>query len=890
MKARLGALLFMCAVLAFTSAGAVAHAAEDFGWVPQSIQAIDYQDDGRFDLAVAYAFTDNVAVIGTDPVGNETLLYTTEVGLNDGILNDLPRQLLVRDFTKDGVDDILVLCSGNPNALTRSSIQVLRGSANAGFIPLPAQMAEIPTGEFRFPTCIDTADLNGDGLLDLIVGNTYRNSFTQFNGVGFGQFEFEGERITPDGTGVTDVALVDLNADRQPDLVFTTYQSLWVGLAAADGSFPSLWQVSQEFSGTLLAFAVGDVDESGRPDIVTTTDSGGVTIFHDLNAVGQSFARRQEMPLHSGAFLSDVALLDWTRDGRMEIAVLDKHSNEAVILFPDNSIAPLWLPIPAAAPRRMAVADLDGDGTPDIATANEGDQDDFPNPDVSRIYNSFTNSAAGDLVPDGVIRLRPLFPGSIEMVGATGAGLLGLSWVFDTSTQELAGFDPEGNRIETLHIVGAGPGSNAYVDPSGLAFESATGGRVFLLDEANSRIRQYLLSGDELRPLGSIAIANHEGLSGLVYEQAAQRFWTIDTVQQRVLVLEEDGSPAMQFDIGFPADLIALEYPGDKVYLSRRGGGRIIEFAPGSMGIMPTGNQFFLPQFAPELREDAIAGIAWNSPAEKLIVTTWNRAMATLTLPEPPDASNPFGLPEAKLAPLSRGGRIEALAIDRDRNELLILDRDGIPSVIVTGLGGDLRRVLELDVHGDPNNHREPSIPFEPATIAWDPLHDEIVVGDRWSTRFIVLSPAGDMMGSIQWNTPGTAADSTWPPFTGLEIDDQGDFRLRSQSGILTARRDGTIIDSTYLATQDAGDLAGDGTSLFGLAPADKRLDQLAGNALDANSVYLNYLANPAETLTGLATAEGASLFLVGAPAPREVHLLRRTTTTAAEPAWAMYE
>src|SRR5438876_7631314 len=73
-----------------------------------------------------------------------------------------PVSLNLRDLDGDGHLDVLVADQGNPGELS-STLSFLRGGGDGSFLPRVA----ISTG--RRPVSVSVADLDADGLLDLVV-------------------------------------------------------------------------------------------------------------------------------------------------------------------------------------------------------------------------------------------------------------------------------------------------------------------------------------------------------------------------------------------------------------------------------------------------------------------------------------------------------------------------------------------------------------------------------------------------------------------------------------------------------------------------------------------------------------------------------------------------
>jgi hypothetical protein len=87
------------------------------------------------------------------------------------------------------------------------------------------------------PIAVASADLNGDGKLDLVATNKGSNTVSVFLGNGNGSFE--GQQTLATGTYPAAVFASDLNGDGKPDLIIANIGSSTVSvlLGNGDGTF-----------------------------------------------------------------------------------------------------------------------------------------------------------------------------------------------------------------------------------------------------------------------------------------------------------------------------------------------------------------------------------------------------------------------------------------------------------------------------------------------------------------------------------------------------------------------------------------------------------------------------------------------------------------------------
>ena len=266
---------------------------------PSGAAAGDYNGDGRTDLAVSSFVAGNVSVLLRQPGGGFALEGGAAISLGARI-----SAVAAGDFDSDGRLD-LAATQNDGNQV----VVLLRNGQNTGFTPQPP----LPTG--LTPVGIAVGDYNGDGLADLAIANRGGDSATILLRVPGGTFS--SEAVVPVGDDPIGIVAADFDGNGRADLAVTNAVP---GTVSAFLRRPSNDGFTAEppipVSASPVGIAAVDVDRDGRLDLAVATNAGAVEILR-RNA-GGGFTRDQSIPL-AGA-VNDVAAADFDGDSRPDLA------------------------------------------------------------------------------------------------------------------------------------------------------------------------------------------------------------------------------------------------------------------------------------------------------------------------------------------------------------------------------------------------------------------------------------------------------------------------------------------------------------------------------------------------------------------------------------------
>lgn len=269
----------------------------------------------------------------------------------------------------------------------------------------------LPTG--TGPNKVVIADLDGDGKPDLIVSDDYGSTISLYrnistNGVlSTASFAPPVTLATPSGSySPYGLVVADVDGDGKLDIIVSDDSQPLVSIYrnnCTPGNISSTSfaaRVDFATGTTPMGIAMRDLDGDGRPDlVVANAGDGTISIFRNTGVPGSlttnSFAPRVDIPTGSGC--DDVVVADLDGDGKPDIVAANDGGSTLSVLQNLSTPGSLTFAAPVSLltlnePVNLAVGDLDGDGKPDLIVASY-----LPDSEVSVFRNV---SIPGSLTTD----------------------------------------------------------------------------------------------------------------------------------------------------------------------------------------------------------------------------------------------------------------------------------------------------------------------------------------------------------------------------------------------------------------------------------------------------------------------------------------------------------
>lgn len=359
--------------------------------------AADLNGDGKADFVIADDIRDPNTNVTTEAVhsllnnGDGTFRTVT------ALTADHPSHQLLVDLDGDGKTDLV--SARFPWSLPSTfqpELDISFGNGNGTF----AGTKSYTLGEAS--SFLDSGDVNGDGLPDLVLATS--QGFSIFlNG---GNRTLKAPLVYHQSVIPWGFTLADVNGDGRSDLIFVDWQGGRVGIAlgTSTGMFaPATFYKTGANPGRP---AVGDLDGNGIMDLVVPSSKGADVLL----GIGNGTFRVIPWPLSAGT--GSAKLQDFNHDGKMDLVLVNDGTNgtqtPTASVYTGHGDGTFSAPRVYDSPKfqdLIGILDVNGDGAADLVfsdlTVLLGDgKGAFQGSPITRSSNA-NNLVTGDFNGDG---------------------------------------------------------------------------------------------------------------------------------------------------------------------------------------------------------------------------------------------------------------------------------------------------------------------------------------------------------------------------------------------------------------------------------------------------------------------------------------------------------
>ena len=336
-----------------------------------SITAGDFNGDGKLDLAVANAGSNDVTILLG--LGNGSFRAPVNIPVGNG-----PTSVMTADFNADGKADLAVTNGGS------NTVSILLGRGDGSF------QTPVDYAAGNGPSYVAAGDFNDDGKLDLAVANHDDGTVSIRMGIGNGAFGPLVHYLVSRNPG--SLILTDFNFDGRLDVVVgignprALGPDMTYGFGPADPSSGAMAVLLGYGDGTFQgaasfptdrfpqSVAAADFNGDGLRDLAVANGFGqNVTV---LLGTGNTFRAGStiDIPTDAPAQLGPVSIVsgDFNGDGNADLAIANKHTGSVLVAL-GNGDGTFQQPVSYpgfTSANFITTADFDGDGVLDLAVAS----------------------------------------------------------------------------------------------------------------------------------------------------------------------------------------------------------------------------------------------------------------------------------------------------------------------------------------------------------------------------------------------------------------------------------------------------------------------------------------------------------------------------------------
>jgi hypothetical protein len=339
---------------------------------PYRVRVADVNGDGYLDALTANLGPGQGGAAGSLGVllGNGSggfVLQSTIVPTQGVRFNSLE----VADVNADGKPDVLLVNTDG------GTLTTLLGNGNGGF----GQSQTLSTGAYSFPMRVAIADVNGDGKLDALTSNTGNSSslVSVLLGKGNGDFTLQpGSGATQNTSNPRSLVIADVNGDGKPDVLTANYSTNTLGVLLGDGRGGFMLQANSPSTGERSGpsdLVAADVNGDGAVDVIIANSLTSTVPVLLGDGRGGFSLQPNPVALQIFSLPASLTLADVNKDGNQDVLTVSPPYNSLNVLLGNGKgefrLQPgYFFTGYNSNPNDVVAADVNGDGRPDVLTAN----------------------------------------------------------------------------------------------------------------------------------------------------------------------------------------------------------------------------------------------------------------------------------------------------------------------------------------------------------------------------------------------------------------------------------------------------------------------------------------------------------------------------------------
>ena len=322
--------------------------------------AADVDGDGNIDLLSSSRADDKIAWYesdgGSPPTFTEHVITTGE---------DLARVVFAADIDNDGNIDVVTAARGGNRIVWWE---------NDGGSP-PTFTEHVISASADGPLGLVAADLDGDGDVDVLYSEFDDDEIVWAESDGGSPPTWDVHIISANANGATPVAAADVNGDGLIDVLSGSVFDLKLAWYESDGGSPPVF--TERIISTAHDWrdiAVADLDDDGDADVLSTAGVDQLVVWFENDGESPPVFTEHVISIGLG-FPAPIAVADIDNDCDLDVVVGADASDSLVLWYEsDGGSPPMFtehvIAMGVEGPTAVRAIDLDGDGDTDVLSSS----------------------------------------------------------------------------------------------------------------------------------------------------------------------------------------------------------------------------------------------------------------------------------------------------------------------------------------------------------------------------------------------------------------------------------------------------------------------------------------------------------------------------------------
>ncbi len=321
---------------------------------------------------------------------------------------------------------VLVTISGSGFSDNANEIRVIFGAVAAKIVTATATLLEV-----RVPSGATYGPITVTNLTTGMTGFSRAPFMISYSGTAFDETAFSAPIDYPSTSELYDLAISDLDLDGKTDIITANRNSTSVTLLVNNSTLTTISFAASNSSiaSKTVNVTCGDLNGDGKPEILLSksgTPGDRIFVLKNQSTPGNISFAAPKYFLVNGDIARRIAVQDLDRDGKPDVVVTNQDNNTVTVLRNESSGGNINLTLamaividdPVLGPNRttagLAVADVNGNGYPDIIVTGFTQPNVYVVPNLSRpgtlnfgtvkelpVSGNLINIAAADINLDG---------------------------------------------------------------------------------------------------------------------------------------------------------------------------------------------------------------------------------------------------------------------------------------------------------------------------------------------------------------------------------------------------------------------------------------------------------------------------------------------------------